>query len=354
MKEKREIPLRPTRSFSNALNGHNSRFTRSAEEPTREPTRVGFLLLDNFSLPAFTQALDTLVTANLIEPSACVSTTFSIDGRSVTSDLGIVICPAAPLETSSKQPLDLLVICGGLRTPLSASANLSAWLQGLARKGVALAGLWNGAWFLGQAGLLDGYRCAVHPEHRGAVAEVAHRSQVTTQSFLVDRDRLSAASPAGAFNMVLEWLGEQRGTALTDGITAILAFEASRYLRTTPALHANISEPLREAINLMSANIEEPLSQDQIAAYVGRSKRQIGRLFQHQLGTTPVRYYLELRITESRRLLQYSDLPLLGVAVACGFVSASHFSKCYASFFGYSPSKEKRFGCVRGTHRETS
>ena len=100
-------------------------------------------------------------------------------------------------------------------------------------------------------------------------------------------------------------------------------------------------------INLMSANLEEPLSQDQLAHYVGRSKRQIERLFQSQLGTTPVRYYLELRITESRRLLQHSDLSLIDVALACGFVSPSHFSKCYASFYGYGPSKEARYGCVK-------
>lgn len=346
-------PLLPTRNFSNALQGHNSRFTSQAAQPTGQQARVGFLLLEHFSLPAFTQALDTLVTANLIQPQACSSITFTLDGGSVSSDLGIVICPAGAAAQSLEQPLDLFVVCGGLRTALSATPELTALLQALARKGVALGGLWNGAWFLGQAGLLDGHRCAVHPEHRGAVAEIARHSQVSTDSFVVDGDRLSAASPGGAFSMVLEWLGRLRGQHLAEGIGAILAFEASRYKRTTAAPQTNISEPLREAINLMNANLEEPLSQDQLADYVGRSKRQIGRLFQHQLGTTPVRYYLELRITESRRLLQYSDLPILDVAVACGFVSASHFSKCYASFFGYSPSREKRFGCVKAPKRES-
>ncbi|WP_028634264.1 MULTISPECIES: GlxA family transcriptional regulator [Pseudomonas] len=344
--------MNPTRNFSNTLSGHNSRFTPPVDAGVRQQTQVGFLLLEHFSLPAFTQALDTLVTANLIQPGSCASSTFSVDGAAVTSDLGIVICPAAAITAGLQQPLDLLVICAGLRTPLVASVQLTGWLQALAHKGVALAGLWNGAWFMSQAGLLDGYRCTVHPEHRAAVAETAPRSHVSSESFVVDRDRLSAASPAGAFNMVLEWLGTKRGTQLTDGITAILAFEASRYRRASPAPHANISEPLREAINLMSANLEEPLSQDQLASYVGRSKRQIGRLFQHQLGTTPVRYYMELRITESRRLLQYSELPLLSVAIACGFVSASHFSKCYTAFFGYSPSKEKRFGCIKSMQRE--
>ena len=65
------------------------------------------------------------------------------------------------------------------------------------------------------------------------------------------------------------------------------------------------------------------------------------------MATTPVRYYLELRLTEGRRLLQHADLPILDVSLACGFVSPSHFSKCYAAFYGYSPSKEMRLGNVR-------
>lgn len=62
-----------------------------------------------------------------------------------------------------------------------------------------------------------------------------------------------------------------------------------------------------------------------------------------------MRYYLELRITECRRLLQHSDLTMLEVLVACGFVSPSHFSKCYTAFYGYPPSKEVRYGNVRST-----
>jgi transcriptional regulator GlxA family with amidase domain len=335
------------RQFSGALQGQNLRFIEEKKNEPGRQARVGFVLLEHFSLPAFTQALDTLVTANLIRAGAFVTRTFSLDGESVASDLGLVICPNAALESRHLQELDLLVICGGLRTPLRPHPALTHLLHAADEKGVALAGLWNGAWFLGQAGLLDGYKCAIHPEHRAALAETARESLVTSESYMVDRNRLTAASPTGAFNLVLEWINKQHGRALVDAIVDILAFEESRYRRTRPTLHEKMSQPLRDAINLMSANIEEPLSQDQISQYVGRSKRQIERLFREQLGTTPVRYYQELRITESRRLLQHSDLPILDVGVACGFVSPSHFSKCYASFYGYSPSREVRYGCVR-------
>ncbi|YCH20755.1 GlxA family transcriptional regulator [Pseudomonas sp. D1-3] len=336
------------RSFSETLQGQNLRFVAAKKDPSRQ-TRVGFLLQEHFSLPAFTQALDVLVTANLIERGLFVTRTFSLDGQAVTSDLGIVICPDAELTARDLAELDLLVICAGLRTPLRSIPALRQLLRSAADKQVALAGLWSGAWFIGQAGLLDGYRCAIHPEHRAALAEIARHSQVTAESFVVDRDRLTAASPIGAFHMVLEWIGTLHGNDLAEGIVGILAFEESRYKRVKPTLHAKMSEPLRTVINLMSANIEEPLSTDQLAAYSGRSRRQIERLFQQQLGTTPARYYLELRITEGRRLLQHSDLPVLDVSVACGFVSPSHFSKCYTAYFGNSPSREVRHGNVKST-----
>lgn len=338
------------RSFSETLQGQNLRFVAAKKDASRQ-TRVGFLLQEHFSLPAFTQALDVLVTANLIDRGLFVTRTFSLDGTAVTSDLGIVICPDAELTGKDLAELDLLVICAGLRTPLRPIPVLRQLLRNAADKQVALAGLWSGAWFIGQAGLLDGYRCAIHPEHRAALAEIARHSQVTAESFVVDRDRLTAASPTGAFHMVLEWIGTLHGNDLAEGIVGILAFEESRYKRVKPTLHAKMSEPLRTVINLMSANIEEPLSTDQLAAYSGRSRRQIERLFQQQLGTTPARYYLELRITEGRRLLQHSDLPVLDVSVACGFVSPSHFSKCYTAYFGNSPSREVRHGNVKSSQR---
>ncbi|KAB0550992.1 GlxA family transcriptional regulator [Pseudomonas argentinensis] len=338
------------RSFSETLQGQNLRFVAAKKDASRQ-TRVGFLLQEHFSLPAFTQALDVLVTANLIDRGLFATRTFSLDGAAVTSDLGIVICPDAELTGKDLAELDLLVICAGLRTPLRPTPVLRQLLRNAADKQVALAGLWSGAWFIGQAGLLDGYRCAIHPEHRAALAEIARHSQVTAESFVVDRDRLTAASPTGAFHMVLEWIGTLHGHDLAEGIVGILAFEESRYKRVKPTLHAKMSEPLRTVINLMSANIEEPLSTDQLAAYSGRSRRQIERLFQQQLGTTPARYYLELRITEGRRLLQHSDLPVLDVSVACGFVSPSHFSKCYTAYFGNSPSREVRHGNVKSSQR---
>ncbi|SEI48332.1 Transcriptional regulator GlxA family, contains an amidase domain and an AraC-type DNA-binding HTH domain [Pseudomonas sp. NFR16] len=323
------------------MKGKNLRYLDQKKQPVAQ-TRAGFLLLEHFSLPAFTQALDTIVTANLLRPKLFSSRTFGLQDGEVTSDLGLIIRPDARLDALALRELDLLVICGGYRTELKASEELIHLLVSAAELGLTLAGLWNGAWFLGAAGLLEGYRCAIHPEHRAALAEISKGARVTSEAFVVDRDRLTASSPAGAFHMALEWIKGLHDKALIEGIEDILSFEESRYRRIKPTRHLSVSAPLREVVNLMDANLEEPLELEQLAAYAGRSRRQIERLFKEQLGTTPQRYYMELRITEARRLLQHTELSQVEVLVACGFVSPSHFSKCYSAYFGYRPSRETR------------
>jgi transcriptional regulator GlxA family with amidase domain len=324
------------------MKGKNLRYLNDNTSGATATVRVGFLLFEHFSLPAFTQVLDTIVTANLLRPKLFSSRTFGMSNGEVVSDLGLVIRPDVQIDCSAIKDLDLLVICGGYRTELKATDQLISLLRTASDFGVSLAGLWNGAWFLGRAGLLEGYRCAIHPEHRPALAEFCKATQVSSEPYVIDRDRLTASSPSGAFHMALDWIKSLHDKALVEGIEDILAFEESRYRRIKPAENICVSAPLREVVKLMDANLEEPLELEQLAVYAGRSRRQLERLFREQLGTTPQRYYLELRITEARRLLQHTELSQVEILVACGFVSPSHFSKCYSSYFGYRPSKEVR------------
>jgi transcriptional regulator GlxA family with amidase domain len=100
----------------------------------------------------------------------------------------------------------------------------------------------------------------------------------------------------------------------------------------------SLPEALRSALQLMRANIEEPLTSEELAACVNLSRRQIERLFQSHLGTSPSRYYFELRLTQAQRLLVQTSDSITRISLACGFVSSSHFSNCFKDFFGESPS----------------
>ena len=98
---------------------------------------------------------------------------------------------------------------------------------------------------------------------------------------------------------------------------------------------------LLKVVGLMEENLEEPLSRAELARRAGISTRQLERLFRKYLQRTPTRYYLELRLYRARSLLGQTAMSVLGVALACGFVSASHFSKCYREFFHKTPREER-------------
>ena len=95
------------------------------------------------------------------------------------------------------------------------------------------------------------------------------------------------------------------------------------------------------AVELMEANIEEPLDQETLSHYVGVSRRQLERLFRRHMRRPPAHYYLELRLERARHLLYQTDMPIMDIACACGFVSASHFSTSYRQMFGRAPRAER-------------
>ena len=78
-----------------------------------------------------------------------------------------------------------------------------------------------------------------------------------------------------------------------------------------------------------------------IADAADLSRRQVERLFRQEMGRSPARYYLEIRLDRARHLLVQSAMPVVEVAVACGFVSASHFSKCYREIYNRTPQQER-------------
>jgi transcriptional regulator GlxA family with amidase domain len=84
------------------------------------------------------------------------------------------------------------------------------------------------------------------------------------------------------------------------------------------------------------------MSVDELSQLVGVSRRQLERLFQKYLQCVPTRYYMDLRLNCARRLLLQTDKSVVDVSLACGFVSAPHFSKCYRDYFGIPPRDERQ------------
>jgi transcriptional regulator GlxA family with amidase domain len=216
----------------------------------------------------------------------------------------------------------------------------------------------TGAYVLADAGLLNDYDCSIHWEYIAPLQEAFPKVNCNRRLFTHDRNRLTCSGGGSPMDMMLYLIKSQHGRALTGAISDMFVCARVRSQgdqQKVPLRHLlSTAQPkLVEIVELMEANIEEPIELDELASFVSVSRRQLERLFHRYLTCTPSRYYLRLRLDRARQLLKQTTLSIIEVSSACGFVSTPHFSRCYRKHIGFSP-REDRAGMWTDTNLESN
>ena len=79
------------------------------------------------------------------------------------------------------------------------------------------------------------------PEQRASLSERSPQTRITPASFTLDRDRLSAASPNGAMELMLGLVRRLYGDGLAEGVEEILSFSGARYRQVGPGAKKSMS-----------------------------------------------------------------------------------------------------------------
>jgi transcriptional regulator GlxA family with amidase domain len=313
------------------------------------PTRFGFVLVPDFTLISMSSAVETLRMANRIcKKEVYQWRTISADGEAVCASDGLSVNVDDNVENEDLlRMVDAVIVCGGRRIEDHSTESLFRFLRKAAQSGLGLGATCTGSYLLASAGLLDGLRCSVHWENIATMTDAFPDVRVTRRIYTIDRNRYTSSGGTAPIDMMLYFVRNQCGAEISAGVADQFIYERVRNtddLQRVPLRHfvGKQSTKLITAVELMEANIREPISQGDLAAYVDLSRRQLQRLFQNYLLCTPSRYYRQLRLQRARDLLHRSDLNLAEVAAQTGFVSTSHFSKSYKEHYGYSPSAERR------------
>ncbi|WP_417429709.1 GlxA family transcriptional regulator [Kiloniella sp.] len=313
--------------------------------PQELPQRIVFFLVPKFSLIAFTSAVEPLRLANREAGKKLYSWNLvSVDDQPVLSSCGIPIAPDINLDELDN--FHAAIICSGEDAHKIEDRRIHSWLRRIERKGVDIGALCTGAHILAKAGLLDDYSCTIHWENLAGFLEDFPEIEVTPELFEIDRNRFTCAGGTASLDMMLNIISSQYGHELAGEVANQFMHDRIRdehdQQRMSMPVRLGVRHPkLLAVIKLMEDNLEEPLTRIQLAKDAGLSTRQLERLFRKYLGRSPARYYLELRLNKARLLLLQTNMSVIDVALACGFVSASHFSKCYRDFFGRTPRKER-------------
>jgi AraC family transcriptional regulator, glycine betaine-responsive activator len=308
-------------------------------------SRFGFLTLPNYSMIAVTNALEACRMANYVSGAQLYSwQTVTLDGLAVPASNGLSLNPTLALDQIGN--IEVLFVCGGIDVRHATDRRLSAFLRRLARSGVTLGALCTGTFALAEAGLLDGYRCAIHWENLSAIREEFAAVSFVDDLFVIDRDRITCTGGVAPLDMMLALIEARLGRDLAAKVTDQFIFERARRgtdRQVSRVLASRgVKQPVLEKVaRLMGETIEAPLAIDTIADRIGVSRRQLERLFKNHLGLTPAWYYASMRLDRARELLRFTNMSVTEVSIACGFQSLSHFSTTYRRQFGRSPRAEQ-------------
>jgi transcriptional regulator GlxA family with amidase domain len=310
--------------------------------------RFAFVLVDSFSLLSFASALDALRIANRMAEYPLYNwILLGESGNNVSCSAGTSFRVDYDLIELKRD--DTVLLCGGIDIQKNTSKRLLNWIRREARKGLSVVGLCTAAYSMAKAGILDNKKATIHWENQDSFAEEFTNIELTKSVFIIDGARMTTAGGTSSIDLILKIIADDHGEDLANAVADQMIYNTIRTDQDTQRLSVptriGVRHPkLSMVIQMMEKNIEEPISPSLLAKDVRMSTRQLERLFRRYLNRSPKRYYMELRLQKARNLLMQTDMSVINVALACGFASPSHFSKCYRSHYNKTPYRE------RGSH----
>ncbi|MET4608376.1 transcriptional regulator GlxA family with amidase domain [Bradyrhizobium sp. JR4.1] len=313
---------------------------------------VGFVLLKNFTLIAFSSIIDLLRLAadegDRSRPERCSWSILAPELSPISASCGLQV---APWETFDRpERFDYIVVIGGLVDPdLIYDSRTLQFLRKAADRGVSIAGVCTGSFALAEAQLLCGRKCCVSWYHfTDFVERYADITPVANQLFIEDGKFITCAGGLAALDLAA-WIVErhlgpgraQKGLHIMITDKARLAANA----QPQPPSMATVDEMrVRRAMLVIEQNLSTPPKTQDIASKVDLSKRQLERLFRNATGKSIQEFSRDLRIFYGLWLLAQSDKSITSIATESGFSDISHFNRIFRAAFGCTPSIARRNG----------
>ncbi|MER9313599.1 GlxA family transcriptional regulator [Mesorhizobium australicum] len=307
--------------------------------------RVGFILSRSFTLSAFALFVDTLrLAGDVLDKSGRVYADWEVLANirnPIISSCGVEVTPTS--RFTDPTTFNYIVVVGGL-LGVSEPVDIATidYLKQADDARVPLIGICTGTFILAEAGLLRGHRTCVSWLHF-AEFQMRFPGQQARPDRLFHLDRRSGSCVGGS------GVADMAATIVRRHINARAERNALNFLqidRARSASHVQAGSPLyggsdqriKAALIFMESYTEDAVPISRLAAEIGLSRRQLERLFQTKLNSSPAVVYRIVRLERAKRLVLETQAPMLEIAIETGFDNASHFSRSFREHFGYAPS----------------
>ncbi|VVQ37554.1 GlxA family transcriptional regulator [Pseudomonas fluorescens] len=258
---------------------------------------------------------------------------------------GVLVHADRAIDDADTERYDLLLVPGGPGAYNQQFPALFAWLKGAVQRVDHYGSICTGAFVLGHAGLLDGYRVTTHWNYTERLIKGFPKAHVTTdQIYVEDRNLITSGGVTAGIDMALAVIARDHGKKLAQDVAKVLLVVMKRQggqAQFSPLMAAVAPQetPITRAQSYVLEHLDEAFTVERMAAIANMSARHFARVFARDISMTPMEFLQSARIDCARNLLETSDLPLKTVAYKSGFGSVRHMRSLFAEKLGLTPAQ---------------
>ncbi|CAN1602441.1 GlxA family transcriptional regulator [Pseudomonas mediterranea] len=238
---------------------------------------------------------------------------------------------------------DVLLVPGGPGAYNDRHPGLHTWLRAATQRATRYGSICTGAFVLGEAGLLDGYRVTTHWHYTERLIRRFPKALVETDKiFLQDRRLFTSGGVTAGIDLALAIVAQDHGRKVALDVAKVLLVVMKRQggqAQFSPLVAAVASQEsaITRVQHYVMEHLEEPFTVERMATLASMSPRHFARMFAREVTMTPMEFLQGARIDRARQLLESTDLPLKTVAFRSGFGSVRHMRSLFSEKLGLTP-----------------
>lgn len=268
----------------------------------------------------------------------------SVDGAAVPTSGGMSISTTHRLDIADDADLIIVPATDG---PAVWPPQLLDLLRRTVARGARVMSICNGAFALGEAGLLDGRECTTHWRHASRLAEAFPAARVNPNVLYVcDGPVLTSAGSAAGLDLCLHLIREEHGERIANIVARRMVMPPFRdggqaQFVDTP-IRVREADTLAPLLDALSAELDREHTVESMAERAAMSARTFARRFRAETGTTPHVWLTNQRVLHARRMLERDNVPIEIVAQQSGFGTSAMLRHHFTRLVGTSPAGYRR------------
>ncbi|MGM8885587.1 GlxA family transcriptional regulator [Psychrobacter sp. 1U2] len=259
----------------------------------------------------------------------------SLGGVDITASNRLVIQAHCDISTVSECDLLLIPTIGdSIDKVLKQNSKLLPHLQRLAATEADIASNCSGAFFLAEAGLLNGKTATTHWGYADKFKSDYPLVDLQDNQFVTQSGNIFCAAGGSAFyDLALLLIERYCGREVSTQVAKTQIIDSKRGSQnsyTNVTLHKPHGDTLvKQVQEYIENNFDQPLQVSDLATIVNVTPRTLNRRFQTSIDMRPIEYIQAVRIEQAKRLLESQTVTIKSLAYQVGYSDLSSFTRLF-------------------------